>query len=168
MRPESGQQKTPIPSSARTKGRHRQMLPLRSVAGATGGLHAAFRGTTSNTPDRYRSDALSSPTGAPNRRAESGHRYNGLARIDLLARMMRSHRGLSSVVVLVGDLRRNGSGGTRSHVIYITRSRSLGDACCAYSSQRASRRQPTVDDTIANGPCACQVDSYPCSTYRFT
>jgi len=73
-------------------------MPLRLHHWSPGNPHAAFRGTTSNTPGRCRSGALISPTGPSNSRAESGHRYNGLSRTDLLARI----RGLSSVVVLAG------------------------------------------------------------------
>ena len=160
--PEKSQQKTPTPSSGGRKGANRQMLlralrcrSYRRVCTRPSAVPPRIRRIvtvpTRLFPRRAHSGAKMRTT-----RAESGHRYNGLARTDLLVRMMRSHRGLSLVNVLVGDLRRNGSGGTHSRVISITRSRSLGVACCAYSSQRASRHRPTVDDTIANGWLTCQ------------
>src|SRR5690242_18487295 len=123
MLAENGQQKTPAPSSARTKGRARQICHGGSVAEASGYPHAAFRGTTSNTPGRCRSGALSSPTGAANTRAESGHRYNGLSRTDLLARI----KGFLQSLFALGDLPRTGAGGTFSRVSHmqLTRSRSL-------------------------------------------
>lgn len=151
-----GQQKTPTPSSARTKGRHRQICHWRSTHEAPG-----IRTRPSAVPPRIRRivavPARFLPRRARNFRAESGHRCNGLARTDLLTRaasVLQSN-------VSSGDLPRNGADGTCSrvtpgafHVVPLSRY----GAACAYSSQRASRHRPTVAVTIANDLFACQAD----------
>jgi hypothetical protein len=139
-------------------------MPLRLRCRSPGNPHAAFRGTTSNTPGRCRSGALTSPTGALNTRAESGHRYNGLSRTDLLARI----RGFLQSLFSLGDLPRTGAGGTFSHVRCLTRSRSLCGAACAYSSQRSGQHRLTVADTIANDTRACQAIFWNADAERFT
>lgn len=135
-------------------------MPLMLRRRSSGNPHAAFRGTTSNTPGRCRSGALISPTGAIYTRAESGHRYNGLSRTDLFARI----RGFLQSLFALGDLPRIGAGGTFSHVSHmrLTRSHSLCGATCAYSSQRSGQHRLTVADTIANGMCVCQVSDVGC------
>jgi hypothetical protein len=139
-------------------------MPLRLRCRSPGNPHAAFRGTTSNTPGRCRSGALISPTGASNSRAESGHRYNGLSRTDLLARVV----GFLQSLFALGDLPRTGAGGTFSRVRHLTRSRSLCGAVCAYSSQRSGQHRLTVADTIANDTRACQAIFWNADAERFT
>jgi hypothetical protein len=152
--PENGQQKTPTPSSARTKGRTRQMCHWRSITEAQ-----HIRTRPSAVPPRIRRDVAAparlSPRRARRTRAESGHRYNGLSRTDLLARVVGFLQSLFSL----GDLPRTGAGGTFSRVNHtwcLTRSCSLCGAACAYSSQRSGQHRLTVADNIANHVRACQ------------
>lgn len=155
--------------------RGRKGAIVRCTTGAPFAEAPGIRTRPSAVPPRIRR-IVAVPTRLPPRRAhgiraESGHRCNGLARTDLLARMHTyTHTGVSSVAVLVGDLPRNGSGGTCSRVTCrvarCTQSRSLGGACRAYSSQRSGRHQPTVADTIANDSCACQVHPGHQSTFH--
>ena len=154
--PETGQQKTPTPSSARTKGRTRSDMPLalrrRSSNTSARGLpryHLEYAGTLP-----LRRAYFPDGRGMLIIRAESGHRYNGLSRTDLLARSSGFLQSLFSL----GDLPRTGAGGTFSRVshAHLTRSRSLCGTVCAYSSQRSGQHRLNVADTIANDAWVCQ------------
>lgn len=161
--PENGQQKTPTPSSARTKGRARQICHWRYIIEAPAHPHAAFRGTTSNTPDRYRSGALSSPTGATytSDALNQGYAITGFPGLIYWPKL---NAGRSSVIVLVGDLPRCGAGGTRSHATDIciepasgSRDPALWAALWARTPPiEAGWRRPTVADTIASDGEMCQ------------
>src|SRR5690242_9594341 len=152
--PKDDQQKTPTSSSARTKGRI-----VRNAISATYGLpryHLEYAGSLP-----FRRAFLPDGRNVYQRCAESGLRYNGLSRTDLLAEAkcwaFFSHcsRGRPSA------LRRWRDSQPRDRYLHLSASGSRDPALWAALWARtppieAGWRRPTIADTIASDGEICQ------------
>ena len=162
----------------RNKGnKKRPLRPPRGRKGELGRYDAdasspklqAIRTRPSAVPPRIRRD-VAAPARLFPRRARRIHALNQGIAITGFPGLIYSpaSEGFLQSLFSLGDLPRTGAGGTFSRVRYLTRSRSLCGAVCAYSSQRSGQHRPTVADTIANGICACQAIFWNTVAERFT